>query len=388
MELLRGDLNYIKAKREKEVPDDHLIADLGIGIEKLLDSFEIAIRLDEISAKPLAYGANLRGKSEQHENCTLGETFCCHLTALVHPESGIAMSPKLNGEGKATSGARSASIFHHIFPPSDDSATWQLFFDMLARSLDGAGFMMQENIETYNGHIDSSHLPDMFRVLHYIADGEGKLLYTELQKKSILYRQSTYSCGSVTKVVASSSKQADVDDDIRDRNTVKYIEIDMANFEKRPFKSSDEEYLKSLSDCCGGWVTCLKELITHESPYTRSIVMEFIDILAQFPIPFQYITLHYLVADSLSFSIDRVHRSDYLEWIVEVFECVRFFCGLATVSREEFGEMLSVQNRYTTPDDISTIIPANKPDIETTDRIPHQFPPTIIKSMKVVHMYD
>lgn len=217
MDLLKGDLNLIKAERAKKVPNDFLIADIGMGIEKLLDTFEIAIRLDELSAKPLAHAAKLRGNEEEHELYTLGEKFRCFSTVLVHPETGLQMAPKQNGCGGKEGGATSSSVFHHVLSPSEDSATWQLFFDVLVQQLEAAAFLIQENIETDNGYIQCSHLPDLYRVIYYITHDEGRHLYTALRNKSILYQQDGYTCSpcspATDAATTEASKQEDEEDD-------------------------------------------------------------------------------------------------------------------------------------------------------------------------------
>jgi hypothetical protein len=406
MDLLRGDLNLIRHERDKKVSNDHLIADVGRGIEKLLDTFEIAIRLDELSEKPLGHGAALRGREGEHERYTLGENFRCYRTVLVHPESGVLLAPKQNGlglgassgaGGGAAAGGAGGSVFHHIVPPSQDSATWQLFFDVLARALASAAFITQENIETDNGSIQSSHLPELYRVMYYITHDEGKHLYAALRSKSILFQQDRFTCDPVTddddhdaaaegKECKGGSEDKDGEesssmDNKTDRSCIESqeegaapaattaekidshpqkeqqkkkekekqrqsITIDLSSFERRPFSTAQGGgYLAMLAARCAEWVVMLMELVATDNAYTLSSTLEFIAMLVTMPVPIQYITLHYLVADGLCYSIERLNKSEYFDWVIQTFIATRFFVGLATVNAQDFTDMMGSISR-------------------------------------------
>jgi hypothetical protein len=213
MEHIKGDLALIRIEKLKSDPNDFVIADIGRGIEKLLDVIEISVRIDEHSKPFLKHGASLRGKDEDHELFFIGEpmrTFkltlgslvfimliysdnhvsiisLCNYVLPVHPETAFRDMPEFNGMSCPTTTSSSSSlksrksepcllqtgasgkknhpgsIFQHIMPPNECANTWQMFFDTLHRSLSLATFLVQENIETARGHIFCTHIPDMMR---------------------------------------------------------------------------------------------------------------------------------------------------------------------------------------------------------------------------------
>ena len=347
MDLFKGDLNLIRAERVKKVPNDHFIADIGIGIEKLMDTFEIAARLDELSPGPLTYGAKLRGNSKEDELYTLGEKYRCFFTALVHPESAALMAPEQNGDGHAKPSV-SPSIFHHVVPPCEDSVLWQLFFDTLVQSYEQGAYFIQENIETYSGFILSSHLPDLYRTMYYITHGEGKFLYAALRKKSMLYNENVFTCERATDegVNDDTSRNEKVGNakDSGDSESIprqkKIIQIDTSSFERRPHNTSDENYLNMISTRCAELTLYLQEILIGHNAYTRDSVMEFLDIIKDFPVPIKYITLHYMVADGMFFITES--RSDYFDWMIQAFISTRFFVALAAISEGDYSDMMKM----------------------------------------------
>jgi hypothetical protein len=299
--------------------------------------------------------------------------------------------------------------------------TWQLFFDVLAQSFESAAFLVQENIETDNGYLQATHLPDLYRVVYYITHDEGRFLYTALRNRSVLYQQKAFTCSrepaqqeeeeparESTSSTPKEKKEVETTAEAREKGTVvgnekvtehldetehisgvsisdgpddvvsdrtsttttppapplpspnkyvpysrpppektQHITIDLTSFERRPFNTTDEAYLEALTVRCTEWIAYLKELVMLQNPYTRTSVLEFIDMLVQLPVPIQYVTLHYLVADGLFYSIELVNQSDYFDWIILVFISTRFFVGLSTVNNEDFSDMMSILIRHT-----------------------------------------
>ena len=341
MHLIRGELNLIRKESEQKEPDDHFIAHAGKSVEKLLDTFEIATRIDEMSAAPLEYGAKLRGKYEAHGQYILGEPHRCHLTALVVPEIGLARAPKQNGVGPSSSGGKQlSSIFHHITPASKASEAWQLFFSVLVQNFELAAYYVHENIETENGHLDSSHLADLYRISHFITRDEGCHLYAALRQYSVLFDQKRYTCDAAR----AKRKRGNVDEDRHSK--MEAIDIDMSEFEHHPCFASDPHNIKRMTKRCNEWYSYILDMITEEATHTRTVLLEFILILSSMPLPFQYLTLYYIAAAPLLFSFERFNRSEYFDWIIHGFVIARFFCGLASVSESDYEKMLKfVRNR-------------------------------------------
>lgn len=73
MEVIKGDMTLIRNEKLKSNPNDFLIADIGRGIEKLLDIIEISVRIDEHGKQYLEHGAILRGNQEADRVYTTGE---------------------------------------------------------------------------------------------------------------------------------------------------------------------------------------------------------------------------------------------------------------------------------------------------------------------------
>ena len=186
MELIKGDLQLIKAERSKNTQNDILIADIGKAIEKLLDTFEVAMLIDQIEKKAHSTRARMRGMFL--DDAKPSDPLSCWKIALVHPESSQNIRPLANGCG--VPGAL-PSVLHRLEPPDDISECWQLFFEVLTRSYQSASYLVQENIETEKGHLDCSHKPEIRRVLKFINEEEGKYLMAHIVRVSVLYQPVT-----------------------------------------------------------------------------------------------------------------------------------------------------------------------------------------------------
>eukprot|EP01041_Mallomonas_annulata_P007331 gene7330-14955_t len=211
MDLIKGDLQLIRSERAKPDQNDNLIADIGKAIEKLLDTFEIAIGIDDIAKKIILQRAKARGNRAEEAVSSLSDALVCWTLPLVHPESGHQMRPIENGCGLTTS---TPSIIQVLNPIDDISDHWQLFFETLTRSYQSASYLVQENIETEKGNLSCSHKPELFKVLDFIRDNEGFVFIEYFKKNSPFY------------LPVNENK----------------IVINLSSLEQRPYSSNDQDF--------------------------------------------------------------------------------------------------------------------------------------------------
>jgi hypothetical protein len=75
---------------------------------------------------------------------------------------------------------------------------------------------------------------------------------------------------------------------------------------------------------------------------------QFIMDLKELPWPIVYITLHYLMNNNLNFNLKESNR-EYYEWIISIFEIIRFFCCLATIDKIKYDAIITVLNNSREP---------------------------------------
>lgn len=358
MELIKGDLNLIKVEKAKTKPNDHLIADIGRGIEKLLDTIEISIRLDEIGKKVIGWGADLRNDQPNHNELMLGEPLRCYKTAIVHPELSFPINPSTNGNGNLQfHGAY--SLFQHIVPPNRESSTWQLLFEVLASSYSMASFLVQENIEAERGYLCCSHLPDLYKILNYLNTKQGDIMLGELRQICGLYQ---YPNGNTGANAGAGAGDAD---------GASSIVIDMSSFEMKPVSSSDPSYSRHLAEKVQCWGTCFRGLLdllpsgatgaqaghgavaghgagadgsgneardhlAAEEALHLKLSQFLTHLTSNVPPPVAYLTLHYLVNDSLLYSMDLKEKLHYYKWVVDVYHVSVFLTALGQVEGGAF----------------------------------------------------
>ena len=185
MELIRGDLLLIKREIEKSPINDAVIADIGKGIDLLLDTFDVAIIIDDTYKKLSCLRAKSRELQKALESkLSFSHPLNCWKTTLVHPESSITLRAEFNGSGLAGS---KPSYLQLIDDNIELDWSWQLFFETLTRALQTSGYLEQENLETAKGNLSFSHLPELQKIVGFIDDRGGRIFLDHVARGSPLY---------------------------------------------------------------------------------------------------------------------------------------------------------------------------------------------------------
>jgi hypothetical protein len=120
----------------------------------------------------------------------------------------------------------------------------------------------------------------------------------------------------------------------------------MSSMECRPFLSDDPQFAPAAISTIPIWLDQICTETETLAPELKAQMTQFIIYLKELPWPIVYITLHYLINNSLNFN-QKESNGEYYEWIISIFEIIRFFCCLATIDKVRYeGKCLVYVNLY------------------------------------------